>query len=67
MAAEDIDTCMKLGAGHPMGPLALLDLVGLDVAKAIGQEIGAQIPPRVDELIAAGALGRKSGRGFLSY
>jgi 3-hydroxybutyryl-CoA dehydrogenase len=67
MAAEDIDTCMKLGAGHPMGPLALLDLVGLDVARAIGQEIGAQIPPRVDELIAAGALGRKSARGFLSY
>jgi 3-hydroxybutyryl-CoA dehydrogenase len=62
-----IDTCMKLGAGHPMGPLALLDLVGLDVSKAIGEEIGAPIPPRVDELISEGALGRKSGRGFHAY
>lgn len=63
----DVDTCMKLGAGHPMGPLALLDLVGLDVSKAIGETIGEPIPPRVDELIAEGALGRKSKRGFLSY
>jgi 3-hydroxybutyryl-CoA dehydrogenase len=67
MDAADVDTCMKLGAGHPMGPLALLDLVGLDVSKAIGEEIGAAIPPRVDELIAEGALGRKSGRGFHTY
>jgi 3-hydroxybutyryl-CoA dehydrogenase len=67
MKAEDIDTCMKLGAGHPMGPLALLDLVGLDVSKAIGETIGEQIPPRVGELIAEGALGRKAGRGFLGY
>jgi 3-hydroxybutyryl-CoA dehydrogenase len=63
----DIDTCMKLGAGHPMGPLALLDLVGLDVSKAIGETIGTEIPAKVDELIAEGALGRKSGRGFHSY
>jgi 3-hydroxybutyryl-CoA dehydrogenase len=67
MAPADIDTCMKLGAGHPMGPLALLDLVGLDVSKAIGEEIGAPIPARVDELIGEGALGRKSARGFHSY
>jgi len=67
MPAADIDTCMKLGAGHPMGPLALLDLVGLDVSKAIGEEIGAPIPPRVEQLIADGALGRKSSRGFHSY
>ena len=67
MEPQDIDTCMKLGAGHPMGPFALLDLVGLDVSKAIGQTIGEQIPPRVDELIAEGALGRKTKRGFLSY
>jgi 3-hydroxybutyryl-CoA dehydrogenase len=67
LAADDIDTCMKLGAGHPMGPLALLDLVGLDVSEAIGKEIGADVPPRVNELIAAGALGRKSKRGFHSY
>ena len=44
MDPPDIDTCMKLGAGHPMGPLALLDLVGLDVSKAIGETIGAPIP-----------------------
>jgi len=50
-----------------MGPFALLDLVGLDVSKAIGEAIGETIPPRVDELIADGALGRKAGRGFLSY
>ena len=62
-----VDTCMRLGAGHPMGPLALLDLVGLDVAQAIGQTIGEPVPPRVEELIADGALGRKSGRGFHSY
>ncbi len=67
MAATDVDTCMKLGAGHPMGPLALLDLVGLDVASAIGETIGAAVPPRVAALVAEGALGRKSGRGFHSY
>jgi 3-hydroxybutyryl-CoA dehydrogenase len=67
MQAEDVDTCMKLGAGHPMGPLALLDLVGLDVSKAIGETIGQEIPPRVEDLIAEGALGRKTKRGFLSY
>lgn len=67
MDPADIDTCMKLGAGHPMGPLALLDLVGLDVSKAIGEEIGAPIPPLLDELIADDALGRKGGRGFHSY
>jgi 3-hydroxyacyl-CoA dehydrogenase len=58
---------MTLGAGHPLGPFALLDLVGMDVSKAIGETIGEPIPPRVDELIAEGALGRKAKRGFLSY
>jgi 3-hydroxybutyryl-CoA dehydrogenase len=67
MAAEDIDTCMKLGAGHPMGPLALLDLVGLDVAQAIGETLTELVPPRVEQLIGEGALGRKSGRGFYDY
>jgi len=67
MQPQDIDTCMKLGAGHPMGPLALLDLVGLDVSKAIGETIGETIPPRVLELVQEGALGRKSGRGMLTY
>jgi 3-hydroxybutyryl-CoA dehydrogenase len=62
-----VDTCMRLGAGHPMGPLALLDLVGLDVAKAIGDSLGEPTPQRIEELIAAGSLGRKSGRGFHAY
>jgi 3-hydroxybutyryl-CoA dehydrogenase len=64
---EAIDTCMKLGAGHPMGPLALLDFVGLDVAAAIGESIGTEIPDRVRELIAEGKLGRKAGHGFYTY
>ena len=64
---ESIDTCMKLGAGHPMGPLALLDFVGLDVAAAIGESIGADVPARVRELIAEGKLGRKAGAGFYTY
>jgi 3-hydroxyacyl-CoA dehydrogenase len=62
-----IDTCMKLGAGHPMGPMALLDFVGLDVAAAIGEEIGADVPPHLLELVEQGHLGRKSGRGFYEY
>jgi 3-hydroxybutyryl-CoA dehydrogenase len=64
---DAVDTCMKLGAGHPMGPLALLDFVGLDVAVAIGEQLGADVPERVRELIAAGRLGRKSGGGFYDY
>jgi len=64
---SQIDDCMKLGAGHPMGPLALLDLVGLDVAEAIGREIGEEPPARLRELAADGALGRKAGRGFYTY
>jgi len=67
MEAEALDTCMHLGAGHPMGPLALLDLVGLDVSKAIGETLGERVPARLDELISEQALGRKSGRGFLVY
>jgi 3-hydroxybutyryl-CoA dehydrogenase len=67
LAAEAIDECMQLGAGHPMGPLALLDLVGLDVSKAIGETIGAEIPASLDALLAEGALGRKTGRGYHSY
>ena len=42
--ADGVDTCMKLGAGHPLGPLALLDFVGLDVSAAIGESIGAEVP-----------------------
>jgi 3-hydroxyacyl-CoA dehydrogenase len=67
VSPEDVDTCMALGAGHPMGPLALLDFVGIDVAIAIGESIGAQVPERVRELAAAGRLGKKSGAGFYEY
>jgi 3-hydroxyacyl-CoA dehydrogenase len=58
---------MSLGAGMPMGPLALLDYVGLDVSQAIGESIGARVPERLVELAAAGKLGRKSGQGFYAY
>ena len=64
---ETVDACMKLGAGHPMGPLKLLDLVGLDVSASIGEQIGAEVPARVRELIDAGRLGKKSGAGFYDY
>jgi 3-hydroxybutyryl-CoA dehydrogenase len=64
---QAIDDCMALGAGHPMGPLALLDFVGLDVAAAIGQALGVEVPARVHQLVKEGHLGRKSGRGFYTY
>ena len=63
----DIDQCMTLGAGMPMGPIALLDFVGLDVSQAIGETIGADVPQRLRELVAQGALGRKVKRGFYDY
>ena len=61
---QAIDDCMRMGAGHPMGPLALLDYVGLDVAAAIGRSIGAEVPARIEAMIAAGALGQE-GRARL--
>ena len=64
---EAIDTCMRLGAGHPLGPLALLDLVGLDVSAAIGRALDVEVPERLDRMVEAGALGRKAGRGFYEY
>jgi 3-hydroxybutyryl-CoA dehydrogenase len=67
MAAAEVDRCMTLGAGMPMGPLALLDFVGLDVSQAIGETIGATVPARLLELVRSGALGRKSRRGFYLY
>jgi 3-hydroxyacyl-CoA dehydrogenase len=67
MAPQDVDTAMMLGAGHPMGPLALLDFIGLDVAAAIGDEIGARVPDLIRALVADGALGKKSGRGLYDY
>jgi 3-hydroxybutyryl-CoA dehydrogenase len=67
LSPEDVDRCMTLGAGLPMGPLALLDFVGLDVAQAIGEAIGAPVPAKLAALVRAGALGRKNGRGFYKY
>lgn len=67
ISPEDVDACMTLGAGHPMGPLALLDFVGLDVAQAIGESLGVDVPATITRLIAEGARGRKVGRGFYRY
>ena len=74
MEAGEVDTCMKLGAGHPMGPLALLDFVGLDVAEAIGDALYADSgepthkpPGLIAEMVGEEKLGRKSGAGFYSY
>ncbi|MEA2219880.1 MAG: 3-hydroxybutyryl-CoA dehydrogenase [Solirubrobacteraceae bacterium] len=61
---QAVDTCMQLGAAHPMGPIALLDYIGLDVSVAIGDAIEADVPQSLRELCAEGALGRKSGRGL---
>jgi 3-hydroxybutyryl-CoA dehydrogenase len=74
MQAGDVDACMQLGAGHPMGPLRLLDFIGLDVAAAIGQSLFEdaaegryRAPGLIEELIGEGKLGRKSGAGFYQY
>jgi 3-hydroxybutyryl-CoA dehydrogenase len=67
LSPEDVDKCMTLGAGLQMGPIALLDFVGLDVAQAIGETIDVPVPEKLLELVEQGALGRKSGRGFYVY
>jgi 3-hydroxybutyryl-CoA dehydrogenase len=74
MDAAAVDSCMSLGAGHPMGPLRLLDLIGTDVAVAIGEELygdsssPAHQPPQLLRAMAAdGKLGRKTGAGFYEY
>jgi 3-hydroxyacyl-CoA dehydrogenase len=67
LAPDAVDACMKLGAGHPMGPLELLDFVGIDVAVAIGESIGADVPERLRAMAADGRLGRKAGAGFYDY
>lgn len=73
-SAEDIDNIMKLGASHPIGPLALADLVGLDVVLYIMQVMHRDLgddkyraAPLLRQMVDAGYLGRKSGRGFFEY
>jgi 3-hydroxybutyryl-CoA dehydrogenase len=71
---EEIDTAMKAGANHPMGPLTLLDFVGLDTTTAIAdvmfdeyRERRFAAPPTLRKMVAAGLYGRKSGKGFYDY
>ena len=72
--ADDIDVAMKLGCGYPMGPFELLDVVGLDVSLAIQRtlylefrERGHAPAPLLEQMVTAGYLGRKTGRGFRTY
>ena len=71
---EDIDTAMTLGMNHPMGPLRLADFIGLDTVLQIAEVLHAEFrdplyapPPRLQRMVDAGHLGRKSGRGFYAY
>ncbi len=71
---EDIDNGMKLGCGHPMGPLTLCDFIGLDVLYAVCDSLYEEFkrdeyapPPLLKRMVASGRLGRKSGRGFYDY
>jgi 3-hydroxybutyryl-CoA dehydrogenase len=71
---EDIDAGMKLGCGHPMGPLVLCDFIGLDVLYAVCDSLYEEFkrdeyapPPLMKRMVASGRLGRKSGRGFYEY
>ncbi|MER6565540.1 3-hydroxybutyryl-CoA dehydrogenase [Streptomyces sp. NPDC001093] len=73
-SVEDIDRGMVLGCAHPLGPLALTDLIGLDTTRAIAESLYAEFrepqfspPPLLSRMVEAGLLGRKSGRGFHTY
>jgi 3-hydroxybutyryl-CoA dehydrogenase len=73
-SADDIDSGMVLGCAHPMGPLRLADLIGLDTIKAIAEAMYEEFKeplyspaPFLLRMVDAGLLGRKSGRGFFSY
>jgi 3-hydroxybutyryl-CoA dehydrogenase len=73
-SAEDIDTVLRLGMNHPMGPLALADLIGLDVCLAILEVLQRDLgedkyrpAPLLRAYVAAGWLGRKTGRGVYAY
>lgn len=73
-SATDIDNAMKLGAGYPMGPLTLMDMIGIDVCVKVGdilfdayREPKYNVPPLLRRMVLAGHLGRKSGQGFYSY
>jgi 3-hydroxybutyryl-CoA dehydrogenase len=73
-SAEDIDEGMKLGAGYPMGPLTLSDMIGLDVMLMVCESLYDEFrepayvpPPILRRMVAAGRIGRKSGRGFYQY
>jgi 3-hydroxybutyryl-CoA dehydrogenase len=72
--AEDIDTGMTAGCAHPMGPLHLADLIGLDTVAAIGEAMFEEYreplyapPPLLRRMVESGLLGRKTGRGFFAY
>jgi 3-hydroxybutyryl-CoA dehydrogenase len=73
-SAEDIDTGMVVGCAHPLGPLALTDLIGLDTTLAVADSLYAEFkephlapPPLLSRMTQAGLLGRKSGQGFFTY
>ncbi len=73
-SAEDIDEGMKLGCGHPMGPLTLADFIGLDVLYSVCDSLYEEFkepayapPPLLKRMVASGRIGRKANRGFYDY